>query len=411
MNGWDEGTTDRSNPALPPPPPPPASFPEPLPSAPGGRPPGRARALLAAVLVAAVLTAAGIGVGLAVSPAPSGSGATVVRTVPQSPSATTEKGLDVQAVASRVSPAIVDVNTTLASVTGGIGGRGAGTGIVLTSSGEVLTNNHVIRGATSILVSVPGHGTHPAEVLGASPQADVALLQIRGVFGLPTATLADSSSLTLGEEVVAIGNALGQGGPPTVTAGTITALHRAITASSGFGEGEHLHGLIQTDAPISPGDSGGALVNSAGQVVGMITAGAKSSSASTNVGFAIPTNAAVAVVDQIRAGRSSASVVIGRPGFIGVEVAPLDPASAAGLGLSAGSGVLVAGVIPGTPAARAGILPSSVITAVDGRPVTTVDALGAALHGHRPGEQVRITWVDGSGTHTAILRLIAGPAV
>lgn len=374
--------------------------------------------LLVSLAAAAALLAAGVGLGFSVAPATTAGPAVSppIGTVAQPSSATsrTDRGVDVQAIADRVAPAVVDVNTALASFSGsGVVGRGAGTGIILTSSGEVLTNNHVIQNATTIRVTVAGRGSYAATVLGADLSADVALLQIQGVTGLPTATLADSSSLTIGQEVVAIGNALGQGGSPTVTAGTITSLDRSILAKSDFGGGEHLQGLIQTDASISPGDSGGPLVNAAGQVVGMITAGAstQTSATSTNVAFAIPTNAAVSVVDQVRSGHAGASVVIGPAGFLGVEVTALDAATAARLGLKLTSGVVVAGVLPGGPAAQAGITSSSVITSIDGRAVTSIDALATALHSHGPGEQVGVTWVDASGTHTATVRLVAGPAV
>jgi S1-C subfamily serine protease len=376
------------------------------------------------VLAGLVVLASGIGVGLGLARSGSGSTATQapisqgpIGTAPQpsSSTGTTTEGLDVQAIADAVDPAVVDINTTVDSFPGFAPGmQGAGTGMVLTSSGEVLTNNHVIEGATSITVVIPGHsGSYTDEVLGADPSADVALLQIEDVSGLPTVTLANSSGLTLGEEVVAIGNALGQGGTPTVTAGTISALNRSVTVGNGRGGAEHLSGLIQTDAPISPGDSGGPLADSSGQVVGMITAGATGNwtQSSTDVGFAIPTNTALGIVNEIRAGHASSSVIIGQPGFLGVQVRNLDSATASRLGLGVTSGALVVGVIPGTPAATIGIPRPAVITAIDGTTITSPDALGVALHSHKAGEQVRVTWIDQKGTHTATVRLIAGPAV
>jgi S1-C subfamily serine protease len=171
--------------------------------------------------------------------------------------------------------------------------------------------------------------------------------------------------------------------------------------------------MIQTDASIASGDSGGPLVNSSGQVVGMITAGATANltQSSTDLGFAIPTNGALSIVNEIRAGHASSDIIIGEVGFLGVQVGDLDAATAARLGLSVTSGALVVGVIPDTPAAEAGIPESAVITAIDGEKITSPDALGTALHGHKPGEQVRVTWVDQNGTHTATVRLISGPAV
>ena len=415
-----EGSGGRADQGLPPPPPPRDIW---APGTPPSRPASdhparRGRALLALVVAGVVLLGSGIGIGFGL--AGGGGGSTVAQTpigtVPQQSPSTgqTDNGLDVQAIADKVVPAVVDINTVVSSYGFGPSAEGAGTGMVLTASGEVLTNNHVIEGATSIKVSIEGRsGSYTAKVLGASPSADVALLQIKGVSGLPTVTLADSSSLTLGQEVVAIGNALGQGGFPTVTAGTITALDRAITVQDNRGREEHLTGMIQTDASIASGDSGGPLVNSSGQVVGMITAGATANltQSSTDLGFAIPTNGALSIVNEIRAGHASSDIIIGEAGFLGVQVGDLDAATAARLGLSVTSGALVVGVIPDTPAAEAGIPESAVITAIDGEKITSPDALGTALHGHKPGEQVRVTWVDQNGTHTATVRLISGPAV
>ena len=374
----------------------------------------RLLAVIAAIVAAFLLLAVAVGSMIPASTTSDGSASVgSVGTSPQSPSAThVDGGADVRAIADRVAPAVVNIDTTLASFSSGIAGRAAGTGMIVTSGGEVLTNNHVIQNASTIRVSVAGTGTYPARVLGADPTGDVALLQLRGASGLPTATLADSSNLTIGEEVVAMGNALGRGGAPSVAAGTITGLDRSIVARSDAGPGEHLHGLIQTDASISPGESGGPLVNTAGQVIGMITAGAPTqTSTATRVGFAIPTNDAVSVVDRIESGRGGASVVLGQAGFLGIEAAPLTPETAARTGIDARSGVVVAGILPNGPAAQAGIRPPSVITAIDGRAVGSPTALGTMLHSHKPGEQVRVTWVDTSGTHTATVSLIAGPAV
>src|SRR5215831_9578435 len=250
-----------------------------------------------------------------------------VSTVPQIASPATSSGqagqpLDAQAIAAMVEPAVVDINTTIASL--GQSGEAAGTGIILTSAGEILTNNHVIEGATDIQVTIPGRsGIYTATVIGVSTTADVALIQVHGVSGLPTATLADSSSLTVDEQLVAIGNALGQG-TPNVTQGTIVALDQSITATDGTSS-EKLSGLIQTDGPISPGDSGGPLVNAAGQVVGMITAGQTSSPRQTTstVGYAIPASDAVTVVDEILSGSTSQGIVLGLPGYLGVAVSDL----------------------------------------------------------------------------------------
>jgi S1-C subfamily serine protease len=375
------------------------------------------RPILAALLAALVLLASGIGIGWGLT---RDTGSTQT---PRSPLASgrTDTGSNTPAVADRVEPAVVDINTFLNP--SGLGGPpspgagrplGAGTGMVLTSTGEILTNNHVVDGATGIRVTIAGRsGTFPAEVVGVDPAADVALLQVSGVSGLPTVTMADSSAVEIGDQVVAIGNALGQGGDPTVTTGTVTGTGRSITVGDDRGGSEHLTGLIQTDAPIAPGDSGGPLVNASGQVVGMITASARSGFPDTasGVGFAIASNRALSVVNQVRAGDESGSIVIGPAGFLGVQVRSLDPQTADRLGLGVTSGALVIGVVPGTPAARAGIPQFAVITLVGGQAVRSAPSLGPALHSHEPGDQVSVTWVDRQGTHTVTVVLIAGPAV
>jgi S1-C subfamily serine protease len=294
---------------------------------------------------------------------------------------------------------VVDINTEVQ------GGAAAGTGLILTSSGEVLTNNHVISGATNITVTLTSNSRiYHANVVGSDPAADVALIQLQGASGLPTVTIADSSTLSVGQAVVAIGNALGRGGAPSVTTGSITALDQTITASDGNGPGEQLSGLIESDAPISPGDSGGALVNTSGQVIGMITAGQSQGfrrRAATTVGYAITSTAAIAVVNQIRSGAPSTTIVPGSStAYLGVQVRNLDAATASRLGLPDTAGALVIGVVAGSPAAGLGIAPDAVITGLDGKAVASADGLGPLIRAHKSGDTVRVTWIDGSGTHT-----------
>jgi S1-C subfamily serine protease len=377
------------------------------------------RVVLAAVVAGLVLLASGVGIGwvLTRGDASSGTRAPLGAVPAITPPIEADQDLDAEAVADRVEPAVVNINTVLdANPFDDVParGRGAGTGMIVTSDGQVLTNNHVIEGATRIEVSVAGTSqTYVAQFVGAAPDDDVALLQIQGVSGLPTVALADSSRLEVGQEVLAIGNALGRGGPPAVTEGRISALDRTITISDGRGGTERLSGLIQTDAAIQPGDSGGPLVNSAAQVVGMITAGSRNSGfdSESRFGFAISSSTALGIVNQIRAGRASSTIIVGEPGFLGVEVQELDATTADRLGLGSTEGVLVVGATPGTPAAGVGISEGAAITAIDGQSISSIDELGAALHQHGPGEEVRVTWVDANGTHTATARLISGPAI
>lgn len=320
--------------------------------------------------------------------------------------------IDVQAVTSKVSSAIVDVNTVIASVNGRTS-QAAGTGMILTSNGEILTNNHVVEQSTSIKVTIPGHSnTYTATVVGVDPTADVALIKVQGVSGLPTVQLADSSTLAVGQQVVAMGNAGGQGGAPSVTQGSITALDQTITASNDNGSSEQLTGLIQSDATIQPGDSGGALANSAGQVIGMITAGEATGfrQSSTNVGYAITATTAIGVVNEIRAGHASSTILIGPTGHLGIGVSNLSPNAISRLGLNVSSGALVTGVEAGSPAEQIGMTANSVITSIDGTAINSTNDLTPAIQGHKPGDKIKVTWVDQSGTHTATATLVAGPA-
>jgi S1-C subfamily serine protease len=367
------------------------------------------------VVLALINLGVGAGVGASLARQLLGSRTAVqapIHTVPQVPTAprpATGQALDLRAIAAKVSPAVVDINTTLSTANGRTA-EAAGTGIILTSSGQVLTNNHVVDGASSLKVTIQGRsGSYTAKVLGTSPTSDVALIQIDGVSGLPAATLADSSTLAVGQGVVAIGNALGQGGSPAVTQGTITALDQAITASTGGRGAEQLTGLIQSDAPISPGDSGGPLANTSGQVVGMITAGESQGLRQTTstVGYAIPASTALDVVNQIRAGKSSSTVIIGPPGYLGVGVNDLTPTIASRLNVS--SGALVVQVAPGSPADKAGISQNSVITAIDGTSITSANSLGPAIQSHKPGQQARVSWVDQNGSHTATVTMTSRP--
>jgi S1-C subfamily serine protease len=415
-------TASEAGPELPPPFPPAGWGPSRAPgTALGGPPPRRpiGRVVLAAVVAGLVLVASGVGIGWFLTRDGSSSDTRApLGAVTTAPPVEADQDLEAEAVADKVEPAVVNINTVLdANPFDDVParGRGAGTGMIVTSDGQVLTNNHVIEGATRIEITVAGRSqNYVAQFVGAAPDDDVALLQIQGgVSGLPTVSLADSSKVELGQEVLAIGNALGRGGPPTVTEGRISALDRTITISDGRGGTERLSGLIQTDAAIQPGDSGGPLVNSVAQVVGMITAGSRTSrfESGSRFGFAISSSKALSIVNEIRAGRASASIIVGEPGFLGVEVQELDAATADRLGLGSTEGVLIVGATPGTPAALVGISEGSVITAIDGQRISSIDELGAALHQHGPGEDVRVTWVDENGTHTATARLISGPAI
>ena len=393
----------------------PPAPPQPVMTQPAPRGGAIGRGLVAAVTIAVIVaTAGGIGIGWNVAQLIT-SRTTVqapIQTVRPEAGGGSNGSLSTQAIAARVIPAVVDINTTIQ--TASASGHAAGTGLILSSSGNVLTNNHVVEGAISVRVAIQGRsGAYTADVIGVDPADDLAVIHIENVSNLPMVTMADSASLRIGDKVLAIGNALGLGGVPRVTEGSITALNQTITASDNGANSEQLAGMIQSDAEISPGDSGGALVNLAGQVVGTITAGEATSfrSDTSAVNYAIPSSTGVRVANLILSGQSGNGILIGPVGYLGVGVDTLDPQTAAQLGLTVTSGALVRSVQAGSPAESAGITIGSVITAINGAAVDSSTALGKALHVFKPGDQVRVTWIDKGTTRNATVTLTTGPAV
>jgi len=356
--------------------------------------------------------------------------------VPAPASSAAPLGKSAQEIATRVRPGVVIINTALQYNSE----RAAGTGMVINSSGLVLTNNHVIDDSTSMTVTVPATGkTYPATVLGYDKTGDIALIRLQGASGLATVPVGNSSSLKAGESVVALGNAGGQNAI-TVAGGQVTALNQTITASeeAGSTSSETLHGMIQTNADIVAGDSGGPLAGPGG-VIGMDTAGNDAGSQEQAVGFAIPVNTALSIARQIAAGHASSAIAIGYPPFLGVfvgtgsDTSPQDQAqqgqrqqygsgggqacSASNAGLAApsaiapvSSGALVDGTICGGPAAQAGLTGGAVITAINGQATGSPDQLGAVLARFHPGDSISVTWVSPAGQRTtSSIRLTAGP--
>ena len=280
----------------------------------------------------------------------------------------------------------------------------AGTGIVLTSSGRILTNNHVIAGATTIRVVVPKTThTYTARVVGYDTKADVAVLQLQKASHLKTLTTDNASNLKLGARVTAVGNAGGTG-RLTSSRGNVTGLHRSITVQGDSGTTEQLTGLIETNAALQPGDSGGPLLNTAGRVVGIDTAASSSSpfASASRHGYAIPIGKATTIAKQIVSGRSSATVHIGATAFLGVQ---LGNSSSFG-----GQGATIVGVVPGAPAAAAGLVPGDVIVAVAGRAVSGPSDIAPIILARKPGGKVTVTYFDASGqSQSAIVTLAGGP--
>ena len=391
-------------------------------------------------VTAATALAAGAGVGVLIGTMNTGAAGTAT--------AVSKTMLSTSQIASRVDPALVDVVST----DGYQGATSAGTGIVLSSTGEVLTNNHVVNGATSIKVTDIGNGkTYTATVVGYDATHDVAVIQLQDASGLTTASLGNSSTVQTGDSVTALGNAEGKGGTPSVAPGTVTALNQSITASDELSNvSEQLTGLIETNAPIQPGDSGGSLVNSYGQVIGMDTAAGssdqtqgQSSTATATQAYAIPINEAVSIAQQIESGTTTADVHIGATAFLGLEIGSSSTGSSGsngiggfggsnGFGGSEGSngfggfggfggqsgqgsqgstsGVPVAGTVSGSPAANAGLTQGDTVTAIAGQSVNSAEDVAHSLVKYHPGNSVSVTWVDQSGqSHTTNVTLASGP--
>ena len=297
-----------------------------------------------------------------------------------------------------VASAIVNINGTVPE------GRIAGTGMIITSDGVVLTNNHVVAGTTGLTAQVAGTGpVYQVTVVGVDPTHDVAVIRLQGASRLPTVPIDTSGVLTTGDAVTGMGNALGGNGAPVSAVGVVTSLNETLTVNGeGAAAQTTLNGLIQFNAPIQPGDSGGPLLNGAGRVIGMDTAGSPpgSSSASSSFGAAIPINAALAIAHQILSGVTSAYIQSGHSGVLGVNI---ESGSAA-------DGALVGGVDSGEAAAGAGIVAGDIITSVGAVPVHSAPDLGAAIRGRRPGDRTTVTWRDPAGrAHEAAVTLSPGP--
>jgi S1-C subfamily serine protease len=329
---------------------------------------------------------------------------------------TSTKNTEAAKIAKSVDPGLVDINTNLSYQDA----SAAGTGMVLTSNGLVLTNNHVIDGATSISATDIATGkTYQAKVLGYDETRDVALIKLENASGLTTVKTANSSDVVKDEKIVGIGNAGGAGGTPSYAAGSVLALNQSITATDDENPAgsEQLTGMIEMNADIQPGDSGGPLVNSKGKVIGMDTAGSSegggfgfvSSTPSATQAYAIPINTALAVVKTIESGTSSATVHVGETAFLGVEVGT--PANNGTGAPSTVSGVPVDQTIPNTPAGNSALTEGDVITSINGQTVATTTDIAKILQGFRPGDNVTIGYVNTSGAASTLsLTLISGPA-
>lgn len=292
------------------------------------------------------------------------------------------------------SAGIVQISSTLT------GGSGAGTGLVLDADGTVVTNHHVVAGATSLEVTVVSTGeTYTARYVGGDAVSDVAVLQLEGASGLTPVDLSEDAA-AVGDEIVAVGDAGGDGGTLTASPGTVTALGQDITVQATDGSAARLTDLVQLDAYIVPGDSGGAVLDDDGDVVGMNVAA--SSGERDVTGYAIAISTVEDVVDRIESGAESGTesgdVSLGYDGYLGVGLSPT------------GTAPLVAQVIDGTAAQDAGLAVGDTVTAVDDVTVGTAEELRAAIAAHAAGDRVRIAWTTAGGERrSASVTLGEGP--
>jgi S1-C subfamily serine protease len=282
----------------------------------------------------------------------------------------------------------------------------------------VLTNNHVIDGATTIRVRIPGTGrTYSATVVGYAVGADIAVLRLKNASGLTTVATGDATKVRLGQAVRAVGNAGGTG-TLTIAPGRIIGLGKTITAGDEQGNSEQLTGLLETDAGVQPGDSGGPLIDSSGHVVGMTTAASSTGNGfffqnAPNDAYAIPINRALELTKQIEQGRTTAALHIGPTALLGVSVGSSDPygyGDGAGYPGASATGAVVGGVVPGSPADRAGLTDGVTILSIDGRRVASPNALRALMLQHHPGDRITLRWSDGFGNESvSTTTLASGP--
>jgi S1-C subfamily serine protease len=292
--------------------------------------------------------------------------------------------------------------------------------MILTKNGIVLTNNHVIDGATTISATdIATKTVYKVKVLGYDETQDVALLQLEGASGLTTIKTGDSNALVVGQSVIGIGNAGGVGGTPSDAAGKIAALDQSITASDSDGStpSEQLSGLIETNANIEPGDSGGPLVTQHGYVIGMDTAASANnngltypqSSAATQ-GYAIPIDTALSLAKSIENGDATSTVHVGETAFLGVEVSATSDTNGGYSAPSGTSGAVIQQVLSGTPASSSTLVAGDVITSLNGQSVSSPSDLSTMIQGLQPGTSVEVGYTTQSGVAgTLNLQLASGP--
>jgi len=366
--------------------------------------------LLVAVVAALIGAAVGSGVTALATSSGSARPVTTIKEGSAAPGPAVVDGAGIPALVQRVLPAVVSIDVKTPTQ------EDEGTGMIVSPNGMVVTNFHVVALAAEaggrITVTEAGSTRAiPAKLIGANQDDDVALLQIDGASGLRTVIFGDSTKAVVGDAVVAIGNALGLSqGSPTVTSGIVSAIGRTVTVSGGTTGPETLSDLIQTDAAINAGNSGGPLIDSAGQVIGMNTAVAGTTSAGTNaqnIGFAIPSAEIEALLPSLEKGTNS----VRSPGYMGVDVATLTPLLRTEYGFFPSQGAIVIGVVPGGPADQAGLALDDVIVAIDSTPIASFSELQQAVQSHQAGQTVTVTYYRGTVRRTTSVTLVSKSAI
>ncbi len=365
---------------------------------------GRGRRFLLGVIVGAVvgaLVAGGI-VARTHDPVPTGAApAAEAKAIAAARASLLEHKGDVHQIVQAVGPSVVSVQTRSLGVGAflqAVPQEGAGSGFILSSDGLIVTNNHVVAGASAITVTLADGRKLDARVLGRDTNSDLAVIKVDAT-GLPAVKIGRSDALVVGDEVVAIGNALALDGGPTVTQGIISAVDRTISAGDQGGAGQNtetLRHLLQTDAAINPGNSGGPLLNAAGEVVGINTAVAGDAQ---NIGFAVAIDKALPIINTLKTGQTP-----DQP-FLGLSTVSLSPAIQRQLGLGISKGAVVANVTPGSGAELAGLAQGDVITKIGGHDVESADDVSAAVADRKPGDELEITAVRGDSTRTVTARI------
>ncbi len=375
----------------------------------GGGAPGRWRAWLPVAAVAALIGGA-IGAGvtaIADNNANNPNSSVTIHESNAAPGAAVLSGnVTIPQLVNKVIPAVVSIDVKSGA------NEDEGTGMIFTSDGEVITNNHVIelyvQGGDTGSITVTEYGQTkalPATLIGYDQSKDVALLKINNASNLPTVTFGDSSKAVVGDAVVAIGNALGlSAGTPTVTQGIVSALGRSVTAGGLGTQTESLQNLIQTDAAINAGNSGGPLIDTAGQVIAMNTAVAGTSSdgtSSQNIGFAIPIAQVEALLPTLQKGGQTGA----GGGYLGVDITTLTPALRQQYGFTPTTGAVILTVVSGSPAAKAGLVQGDVIVNIAGTPITSAEDLQRVIQKSKPGQTVTITYYVGDSKRTTTATL------